>query len=140
MTEQSVQIGTFCNKTLFKIYQYYTAFFPQNYTMRGSRIFSGGSRPYGQKTVWTNFFLVLNLFYSLQRGSNGFITEKTILFQGSSQVYSTANLALPVQRTKLFQYCTCLAGRVTNNFHLSCTCTCPLKAHAIKNTRELYVI
>ena len=29
------------------------------------------------------FFLVLNLFYSLQRGSNGLITEKTILFQGS---------------------------------------------------------
>ena len=29
------------------------------------------------------FFLVLNLFYSLQRGFNGFITEKTILFQGS---------------------------------------------------------
>ena len=28
-------------------------------------------------------FLVLNLFYSLLRGSNGFITEKTILFQGS---------------------------------------------------------
>ena len=35
----------------------------------------GGSRPDGQKTVWTMFFLVLNLFYSLQRGSNGFITE-----------------------------------------------------------------
>ena len=29
------------------------------------------------------FFLVLNLFYSLQEGSNGFVTEKTILFQGS---------------------------------------------------------
>ena len=29
------------------------------------------------------FFFVLNLFYSLQRGSNGFITEKAILFQGS---------------------------------------------------------
>ena len=28
-------------------------------------------------------FLVLNLTYSLQRGSNGFITEKIILFQGS---------------------------------------------------------
>ena len=35
----------------------------------------GGSRPDGQKTVWTMFFLVINLFYSLQRGSNGFITE-----------------------------------------------------------------
>ena len=43
----------------------------------------GGSRPDGQKTVWTTFFLVLNLFYSLQRGSNDIITEKTILFQGT---------------------------------------------------------
>ena len=30
----------------------------------------GGFRPDGQKTVWTTFFF-LNLFYSLQRGSNG---------------------------------------------------------------------
>ena len=29
------------------------------------------------------FLLVLNLFYSLQRGSNDFITEKAILFKGS---------------------------------------------------------
>ena len=29
------------------------------------------------------FFIVLNLFYSKQRGSNGFITVKTILFKGS---------------------------------------------------------
>ena len=31
------------------------------------------------------FYLVLSLFYSLQRGSNGFIAEKTllILYQGS---------------------------------------------------------
>ena len=29
------------------------------------------------------FILVLNLFYSLQMGSNGFTTEKTLLFQGS---------------------------------------------------------
>ena len=36
------------------------------------------SKQYGQR-----FFLVLDLFYSLQRGSNGYITEKTILFQGS---------------------------------------------------------
>ena len=34
-----------------------------------------GSRLDGQKTVWTMFFLVINLFYSLQSGSNGFITE-----------------------------------------------------------------
>ena len=30
-------------------------------------------------------FLVLNLFYSWQRGSNDFITAKTILFQGSRE-------------------------------------------------------
>ena len=34
-----------------------------------------GSRLDGQKTVWTMFFLVINLFYSLQSVSNGFITE-----------------------------------------------------------------
>ena len=34
--------------------------------MRGSRIFC-------------QFYVVLSLFYSLQRGSNGFIAEKTIL-------------------------------------------------------------
>ena len=34
--------------------------------MRGSRNFC-------------QFYLILSLFYSLQRGSNGFITEKTIL-------------------------------------------------------------
>ena len=41
----------------------------------------GGSRLDGQKTVWTcfSFYLVLYLFYSLQRASNGLITEKTIL-------------------------------------------------------------
>ena len=44
-----------------------------------------------QETAWTTFFLfvlVRNLFYSLQRGSNGFngfITGKTILFQGSRE-------------------------------------------------------
>ena len=53
---------------------------------RSRNFFKGGSRPDGQKTVWTRIFfsfLALNLFYSLQWGSNGFITEKTILFQGS---------------------------------------------------------
>ena len=43
--------------------------------MRGSRIFR-------------QFYLVLSLFYTLQRGSNGFIAEKTILilYQGSRKV------------------------------------------------------
>ena len=45
-----------------------------------------GSRPDGQKTVWTTFFCCFfspQPFYSLQRGSNGIIAEKTILSQGS---------------------------------------------------------
>ena len=39
----------------------------------------------GQKTIWTTLFvLVLNLIYSLQRGSNGFYNyRETMLFQGS---------------------------------------------------------
>ena len=43
--------------------------------MRGSRNFC-------------QFYLVLSLFYSLQRGSNGFVAEKTILilYQGSRGV------------------------------------------------------
>ena len=35
-----------------------------------------------------NVFLVLNLFYSLQRGSNSFITEKTIIFQGGGPTFT----------------------------------------------------
>ena len=59
--------------------------------MRGSRNFcqEGGGRGSmtarkqpGQRFFLFCFLLVLNLFYSLQRGSNGFITEKTILFKG----------------------------------------------------------
>ena len=44
--------------------------------MRGSRIFR-------------QFYLVLSLFYTLQRGSNGFIAEKTILilYQRSRKVH-----------------------------------------------------
>ena len=54
--------------------------------MRGSRNFCQGGG--GGVVVWPGqrffscfFLVVLNLFYSLRRGSNGFITEKTILFQ-----------------------------------------------------------
>ena len=47
----------------------------------------GGVQAWGPENsldyIFFSFFLVLNLFYILQRGSNGFITEKTILFQGS---------------------------------------------------------
>ena len=41
----------------------------------------GGPGPTARKQPG-QLFLVINLFYCLQRGSNGFITEKTILFQG----------------------------------------------------------
>ena len=63
-------------------------------SVRGSRNFcqggGGGGGGGGRKrpensldNVFFCFLLVLNLFYSLQRGSKGFITEKTILFKGS---------------------------------------------------------
>ena len=47
--------------------------------MRGSRIFSGESRPDGQKTVWTTFFFFFFFFFSLQlilqftEGFNGMV-------------------------------------------------------------------
>ena len=55
--------------------------------MHGSRIFfqgGGGPGPTARKQSGQIFFffLVLNLFYSLQRASNEFITEKTT-FEGS---------------------------------------------------------
>ena len=51
---------------------------------RSRKFFSGGPGPTARKqSEGFLFFLVLNLFYSSQRVSNGFITEKTILFQGS---------------------------------------------------------
>ena len=40
----------------------------------------GGPGPTPRKQSGQVFFLVLKLFYSLQRGSNGFIKEKIILF------------------------------------------------------------
>ena len=50
-------------------------------TCADPRFFSGGGG--GVQAQWPenslDIFLVLNLFYSLQRASKGFITEKTIL-------------------------------------------------------------
>ena len=46
-----------------------------------------GQKQHGQRCFF--FFSVLNLFYSLQRGFNGFNTEETILFQGSRPRGST---------------------------------------------------
>ena len=42
-----------------------------------------------ESRIFCQFYLVLSLFYSLQRGSNGFIAEKTllILYQGCKGVH-----------------------------------------------------
>ena len=49
----------------------------------------------------------------------------------------TCMLAQVFQGSKIFQYCTCPAGRVTYNSHLSCKhIRRPLKKYAIKNIRE----
>ena len=40
---------------------------------------SGGRRQHARIQEFCQFYLVLSLFYSLKRGSNGFIAEKTIL-------------------------------------------------------------
>ena len=65
--------------------------------MRGSRNFwhaggegGGGERPEG--SLDNVFFSVINLFYSLQSGSNGFITERrrgSNFFQGLGVVKET---------------------------------------------------
>ena len=46
----------------------------------------GGGAWWPENSLDNVFFLVLSLFYSLQRGSNAFIAEKTILSQGSRGV------------------------------------------------------
>ena len=57
--------------------------------MRRSRNFhqgggGGGVRARRPENSLDNvFILVFNLYYSLQRGSNGFITENIVLLQGS---------------------------------------------------------
>ena len=58
------------------------------------RGWGGGSRPDGENTALKTLllfcaFLVLNLFYSSQRGSNGFLTEKTTFprYQRGSNIF-----------------------------------------------------
>ena len=48
------------------------------------RVSGAGGNMHGSRN-FCQFYLVLSLFYSLKRGSNGFITEKTILilYKGS---------------------------------------------------------
>ena len=50
---------------------------------------SGAGGNMRESRIFCQFYLVLSLFYSLQRGSNGFIAEKTILilYQGSKGVH-----------------------------------------------------
>ena len=50
---------------------------------------SGAGGNMRRSSNFCQFYVVLSLFYSLQRGSNGFIAEKTILilYQGSRGVY-----------------------------------------------------
>ena len=72
--------------------------------MRGSRIFSdggggGGSRPDGQRTVWTTFFLflVLNLFYNWQRGPMVLLQRKLYFAkdpEGSNIIFQGARVQL----------------------------------------------
>ena len=53
----------------------------------GGRGEGGDSRPVGQKKAC--FFLVLSLFYRLQRVSNGLNAEKTILSQGGGPAWGS---------------------------------------------------
>ena len=76
----------------------------QEFLLRGG----GGSRPDGQKTVWTMLFLVINLFYNIQSGSNGFITEGrrgSNFFQGvgvSKETHITCDFPGPDPLTPLW--------------------------------------
>ena len=63
-----------------------TPFHGKFFCLDGLLIWRSKSKFLGTHTQLFFFFLVLNLFYIIQRGSNIFITEKTILFQGSSGV------------------------------------------------------
>ena len=54
---------------------------PGSFVSRGGVGVPGSTAP--KKNSLDNVFLVLSLFYSLQRWSNGFIAERTILSKGS---------------------------------------------------------
>ena len=63
-------IGTYTE--MFRIYRHAATTFYQLQGVSGAGGNMHGSRDFCQS------YLVLSLFYSLQRGSNGFIVEKTI--------------------------------------------------------------
>ena len=80
------------NTNQYNIYMVYFVFTPKYFAYRhAAPTFSqlqrgfGGRRQHARIQEFCQFYLVLSLFYSLQRGSNGFIAEKTIviLYQGS---------------------------------------------------------
>ena len=56
-----------------------------NYILSAAEGFRGQEATCADSRFFVKSYLVLSLFYSLQRGSNGFIAEKTILilYQGS---------------------------------------------------------
>ena len=56
-----------------------------NYILSAAEGFQGQEATCADSGIFCQSYLVLSLFYSLQRGSNGFIAEKTILilYQGS---------------------------------------------------------
>ena len=65
--------------------------------MRGSRNFCQGgpglmARKQPEQRCFVCLFLFFNLFYSLQRGSNRFITEKSIICQGSNNFHGVQHL------------------------------------------------
>ena len=72
------------------MYRHYGKWYPShlNAHARIQEFFSGGSRPDSQKTVWTMFFclfFLVHLILQFTEGVQWFITEKTILFQGSRE-------------------------------------------------------
>ena len=73
--------GLLCTYTEMFAYRHAAATFYQ--LQRGF----GGRRQHARIQGFCQSYLVLSLFYSLQRGSNGFIAEKTILilYQGSRE-------------------------------------------------------
>ena len=56
-----------------------------NHILSAAEGFRGQEATCADSEIFVSFYLVLSLFYSLKRGSNGFIAEKNILilYQGS---------------------------------------------------------
>ena len=74
---------------------------------------SGRSRPGGEKRAWTSLFCP-QLILQFQRGSNGFIAEKTLLSQGTR---GGSNIFLGVG-SNLFQWGSANANFYRNQHYL----------------------